>query len=458
MSSSSAKNSKTKTSKDQADLSAKPERPRTCTNDASVSLHRCPICPKIFKRKPDLARHILHHNQIKNFSCPICSTRFMQKVHLRRHIEAKHGTTTTMTSDGSAGGAIPKLFAFRCSSCPKSFRTNSELKRHRALKHKYADNMYKCRYCGAKFDDQKTYINHLDFHNGLKSFACSLCSTSFRRKTELERHTAAKHGFGTYYACKICEVEFSQRIQLDRHILKAHVKTQHNMANDHAVKEDFAAAAYLESRNPPESRRNQFFACIYCKCAKLPFRFSDRRSLLNHHHQEHYTLVFKDAPTNSSSIVGNSTSGPSCSNFSASPAVVVPRSAIENKPKQIFTTVDVQLILKITIEKLKKSPSIIKLPRKFLPDDFILAWRPLEKAQSPSNASNGDDLIEFDLKSYKCREGETILVQTAAKKVVLQGLEENIDRKVAVVRLDDEEDKAIRPGAVYMIEANYSEQ
>ncbi|CAN7948647.1 unnamed protein product, partial [Ixodes hexagonus] len=54
----------------------------------SYSCHRC---PKSFKRRGLLARHMCTHTGVKSFACQVCDYGSPSKFNVDRHQESKHG-------------------------------------------------------------------------------------------------------------------------------------------------------------------------------------------------------------------------------------------------------------------------------------------------------------------------------------------------------------------------------
>lgn len=52
--------------------------------------HRCHLCPKLFKRKSWLKRHLLSHSQQRHFLCPWCNSRHKRRDNLLQHMKLKH--------------------------------------------------------------------------------------------------------------------------------------------------------------------------------------------------------------------------------------------------------------------------------------------------------------------------------------------------------------------------------
>ncbi|KAL3229192.1 Transcriptional activator/repressor MOT3 [Nakaseomyces bracarensis] len=61
--------------------------------DASMEYpHRCHLCPKLFKRRSWLKRHLLSHSQQRHFLCPWCHSRHKRRDNLLQHMKLKHVT------------------------------------------------------------------------------------------------------------------------------------------------------------------------------------------------------------------------------------------------------------------------------------------------------------------------------------------------------------------------------
>ena len=61
-------------------------------------------------------------------------------------------------------------------------------------------------------------------HEGLKTFKCDICKTSFVAKDSLEKHIASIHEGKKPFQCEICNTGFSQKGHVRTHIATVHEK------------------------------------------------------------------------------------------------------------------------------------------------------------------------------------------------------------------------------------------
>jgi uncharacterized Zn-finger protein len=84
----------------------------------------CNICPKIFSKKENLARHMrIHGSEKQLFECKYCSIRFTRKQNLKRHLKIHTGENM-----------------FSCFLCDKKFPRKDYLVSH--LKHHTGEKVY----------------------------------------------------------------------------------------------------------------------------------------------------------------------------------------------------------------------------------------------------------------------------------------------------------------------------
>lgn len=86
-----------------------------------------------------------------------------------------------------------------------------------------------CPICQKMIVNKQNLICHINIHNGVKPFACQVCSKSFAHIRNLVRHKEQQRHFDTEFKCKIrgCKKTFMTTNKLARH-----EKTAHSSYND----------------------------------------------------------------------------------------------------------------------------------------------------------------------------------------------------------------------------------
>ena len=134
----------------------------------------CKQCPKNFKLKRDLNKHInqTHGDLLKCEHCELS----MQVANLKKHIKTQHNRDPST-----------------CKYCDKTFLTSELLIEHLQKVHQsYGKQL--CLEC-FKFQRAKNFNRHVQGkHRGLK-FDCDIgaCTKQFKAKTALKRHQEKKH-------------------------------------------------------------------------------------------------------------------------------------------------------------------------------------------------------------------------------------------------------------------------
>ncbi|XP_022093797.1 zinc finger protein 845-like [Acanthaster planci] len=114
-------------------------RARAGKTSVEAVLHRCGECSYVTKRRTNLERHRqAMHSRDKQLEC--CGSLFNSKSELRRHVRHQH------------------------------------------------DTGYGCPHCGRVFCRKALLKRHMSVHNGVKEFACRICSYASSHKSNLERH------------------------------------------------------------------------------------------------------------------------------------------------------------------------------------------------------------------------------------------------------------------------------
>ena len=99
---------------------------------------------------------------------------------------------------------------------------------------------YICDLCGSKFNRKDAlirhgkeqhyeskvnfaYVEHVEDMESLSSVNCELCVKTFKRKSDLKRHTLSVHSeTPEEVTCSICGKTFSRKFTLNRHMKSAH--------------------------------------------------------------------------------------------------------------------------------------------------------------------------------------------------------------------------------------------
>lgn len=231
-------------------------------NNKKLKTIRCKLCRKVFSLKRFYQYHLKRHQLHNRYLCEICGQRFTKlsvfKVHFKTH------KTTPF---------IPKLTAFVCKLCNKTFRTNSNLKEHNnycaglqpfickhtncdkkfptktklknhvKLKHdkkfssicsicnigfvktsSYKAHMtshstekkYNCTKCDKSYKTLSNLNFHMKYHNEKLPFNCDICGKGFMRKEYLEAHVNAHNGVKNF-VCQVCDKKFVSQKNLDSH-------------------------------------------------------------------------------------------------------------------------------------------------------------------------------------------------------------------------------------------------
>ena len=79
------------------------------------------------------------------------------------------------------------VFGEKCTQCPMSFRTLTELKRHNISEH--SNRPYPCPHCPHRSKTKDKLDRHLLCHSGPReSFQCQYCEKKFVFKNSLKKH------------------------------------------------------------------------------------------------------------------------------------------------------------------------------------------------------------------------------------------------------------------------------
>ena len=116
-------------------------------NQHKQGIHKCTQCLRQFTHKFELTQHMFKHMP-PTFICNSCGKAFKRKHELLVHYKMFHDSTITI---------------FKCPECPLTFRTESNMRRHKAI-HSGQKQKFKCSYCDSSFSRKDNYNRHQKLH------------------------------------------------------------------------------------------------------------------------------------------------------------------------------------------------------------------------------------------------------------------------------------------------------
>ena len=179
-------------------------------------------------------------SKLRRHGCSICSKHFLKKIHLREHMMSH-----------------TKVYPFKCDTCERTFRRNSELKQHKCLgndldggnqflekdslkrknvefvscnicnkpvpkrcisKHRMSHaKEHVCKICKKRYPRPSALKEHMNTHTGERPFICAQCGKSFTSRSSLYSHRSA-HSSDRPFACTMCHKDFKWKHSLQYHV------------------------------------------------------------------------------------------------------------------------------------------------------------------------------------------------------------------------------------------------
>jgi uncharacterized Zn-finger protein len=133
-----------------------------CDENNNSGNFKCEICPKSYKQKRSLNRHIKLHRA--NFKCKQCTLTFEEECDLNMHNMTLHSKKN-----------------FLCSVCGNSYTRKSSLEEHSKI---HEGTLLKCPVggCDKQFTRTKGLADHLNFHTQIKHIHAKLAEKNTEAK------------------------------------------------------------------------------------------------------------------------------------------------------------------------------------------------------------------------------------------------------------------------------------
>jgi len=147
----------------------------TENDDSKQKKFPCPKCSKSYEYKSWLDRHFSTVHS-KMFPCQFCPKYFNRKYKLQMHTQEHTG---------------PKKY--KCTQCNNTYNDSSNLTTHRKLKHDPNHEDIECVKCGETFTYQRNLRYHMNTHENIKPFKCTICAESFTSPSFLSKHKKKMH-------------------------------------------------------------------------------------------------------------------------------------------------------------------------------------------------------------------------------------------------------------------------
>nr|CAI5863498.1 unnamed protein product [Callosobruchus analis] len=121
-----------------------------------------------------------------------------------------------------------KKLSFYCEKCDISYLSSTLFIRHCTSEHKMARKEirpFACTRCNSRFGNSSNLLQHIKYHDAVRSNMCTYCGKGFITKTDLNIHEK-QHLNMREYKCEICAKGFNTHKDLRSHKLVVHTDSQ----------------------------------------------------------------------------------------------------------------------------------------------------------------------------------------------------------------------------------------
>ncbi|XP_035786503.1 zinc finger protein 43-like [Anopheles albimanus] len=151
----------------------------------------CETCPKTFKTRASLERHMEGHND--QLLQQQQQHHHQQQQQQQQFQPQQQGSTTPAVVAASAGTGTSGAGTVSCTLCNSVLKDEYNLKTH--MKRIHAEQTPStCKTCGKTFKSKHSLYTHISNVCTTRQFPCTVCAKQFKKRTKLKQHMTADHG------------------------------------------------------------------------------------------------------------------------------------------------------------------------------------------------------------------------------------------------------------------------
>ncbi|XP_064597141.1 zinc finger protein 62 homolog isoform X2 [Liolophura sinensis] len=225
------------------------------------TIYGCKECGKKFKNLKCIRLHCEVHQ--KKFPCKKCGKTFAKQESWMKHNCNSEKPAVVMTTSGDR-------VRYSCTECGKSFVNEDYARQHYTIH----SGRFDCQVCMQPFHSKLGLMSHKCNKEAAskKSFACDICSQTFRTSSYLFRHMAMHTDI---FKCNICGKCFSRKDSMQRHVLKCDPVR--------ALEEDLHACVNCHKAYSSKlALENHLLVCYKTYCFKCKRNFPTEDECSNH--------------------------------------------------------------------------------------------------------------------------------------------------------------------------------
>ena len=209
------------------------------TTHSGEIFHGYESCEETFECIETLELHPSTHEE-DGYICILCKEVFSDGNCLLHHLKSQHDEMNRF-SRGT------------CLLCCRNFKKKGYLENH-LISHGDKKLLYKCPHCDKIIFKYKSALDkHILMHSDDRSFVCTVCKKSFKRKYNLSSHVINFHSDKKPFKCKICSKSFKTKGSLKKHFNGHSEKTKCSICHK-----------AIEQKNATDTKEHPY-ACSRCE-------------------------------------------------------------------------------------------------------------------------------------------------------------------------------------------------